>query len=563
MKKTVFYAFIMALSCVCSQLSWAGNHISISTSKGVYVQKEPIYIKAALTGLPDNTTLNLAVSLKMPSGEILFMGGNGMFGRANSLWLITNWPYSPFNVADGALPLMVAPDISMTPGEYRLRIEIYAAYTNVLIDYDESVFYLITAPYLDRIEPSKGITGDVLKVVGQGFGNLAAKVKIFVGGREATPMDVADDTIYTWVPYGAVSGQVQVSVDGALSNPVNFIVGPYIDSVSANIAAPGDKINVKGFNFDADKNRNYVYFNGIRGTVNTATATQLNVTVPDGNTGPLTVSANDMSSKPVAMTIIPVMEAVTPAFGETGQTVVISGKNFSPVPSNNYVVFNAGATSQVAAAVMEATTTTLLVRAPASETGKVLVYTDGQAAKGALTFTYPPAVDAVTPTEIVAGDTVVITGRNFDATAAKNTVVIGDETLTILSSTTGSISARLPLTAVSGPLKVIVNGVSSKESLFVTVYDTPKIQSISPSSISVASSGEVVVTGAGFLTGAAFQLTSESNVVTTLTVTLDSYSRARFKLPKGLTSGTYQLTVKRTINGRTLTSNSVALSVTP
>lgn len=563
MKKTPFYLFVIVLFCVCSQLAWAIKHISISTSKAVYVQNEPIYIQAALTGLPDNTTLNLAVSLKTPSGEILFMGMNGMFGRANSLWLITNWPYSPFNVADGALPLMVEPNISMTAGEYRLRIEIYAAYTNVLIDYDEFVFYLITAPYLDRIEPSKGITGDVIKFVGQGFGNLAAKVKIFVGGREATPMDVADDAIYTWVPYGAVSGQVQVVVDGALSNPVNFIVGPYIDSVSSNIAGPGDKINIKGFNFDVDKNKNYVYFNGIRGTVNTATSTQLNVTVPDGNTGPLTVSVNDMSSKPVPMTILPVMEAITPAFGETGQTVVISGKNFSPVPSNNYVVFNAGATSQVAAAVMEATTTTLLVRAPASETGKVLVYTDGQAAKGALTFTYPPSVDTVTPTEIVAGDNLTITGRNFDSIAAKNTVVIGDETLTILSSTANSISARLPMTAVSGPLKVIVNGVSSKESFFVTVYGAPQIQSVTPSSISATSSSEIVVTGVGFLTGVSFQITSQSNLVTTITPTLDSYSKVRFKLPKGLASGSYQLTAKRTINGRTLVSNVVALSITP
>jgi len=499
----------------------------------------------------------------MPSGEILFMGGNGVFGRANPLWLITNWPYSPFNVADGALPLVVSQDVSMTPGEYRLRIEIYAAYTNVLIDYDESVFYLVATPYLDRVEPSKGITGDVLKLVGQGFGNLASKVKIFVGGREATPMDVADDAVYTWVPYGAVSGQVQVSVDGALSNPVNFIVGPYIDSVSANVAGPGDKINIKGFNFDVDKHKNYVYFNGIRGTVNTATATQLNVTVPDGNTGPLTVSVNEMTSKPVSMTILPVMEAITPAFGEAGQTVVISGKNFSPVPSNNYVVFNAGATSQVAAAVLEATTTTLLVRAPASETGKVLVYTDGQAAKGSLTFTYPPAVDVVTPTEIVAGDTINISGRNFDATAAKNTVTIGDEVLTILSSTANTISARLPMTAVSGPLKVTVNGVSSKESPFVTVYGAPQLQSITPSSVSATSSTEVVVTGVGFLTGASFQLTGPSNSVTTLSPTLDSYTKARFKLPKGLASGSYQLTVKRTLNGRTITSNAVALSVTP
>ncbi len=563
MKKIPFYLSVIVLFCFCSQLAWAVKNISISTSKGVYVQNEPIYIQAALTGLPDNTTLNLAVSLKTPSGEILFMGNNGMFGRANSLWLFTNWPYSPFNVAEGALPLMVDSNVSLTPGEYRLRIEIYAAYTNVLIDYDESVFYLITAPYLDRIEPSKGITGDVIKLVGQGFGNLAAKVKMFVGGREATPMDVADDAIYTWVPYGAVSGQVQVSVDGALSNPVNFIVGPYIDSISSNIAAPGDKINIKGFNFDVDKNKNYVYFNGIRGTVNTATATQLNVIVPDGNTGPLTVSANEMNSKPVAMTILPVMEVITPAFGETGQTVVISGKNFSPVPSNNYVVFNAGATSQVAATVLEATTTTLLVRAPASETGKVVVYTDGQAAKGALTFTYPPAVDAVTPTEIVAGDNITISGRNFDSIAAKNTVVIGDETLTILSSTASSISARLPMTAVSGPLKVIVNGVSSKESFFVTVYGTPQIQAVTPSSISAASSTEIVVTGVGFLTGVSFQLTSQTNLVTTLTPTLDSYSRARFKLPKGLASGSYQLIAKRTVNGRTLVSNTVAMSVTP
>ncbi len=543
-------------------VSAAGQFLDISTGKQVYAQAEPIYILYNLRGIESNTSLNLSVSLRMPDDRLIFMGSDGVFGQTNPIWLLQYWPFTSIVINDGAFPVMVSSEITLMQGKYTISSAIYNAYTQTIVDYDEHDFYLVSNPYLSGVEPTQGITGDLLILKGEGFGADINKVKVMVGEREATIMEIANEEIKTWVPYGAVTGKVTVTVDGAASNSMDFKVGPYIESLSASVASPGASITLKGFNFDADKTRNFVYFNGIRGTVQTASITQLKVLVPDGNTGPVTVVVNGMNSNSANMTITPVIEGIEPQKGDVNDVVTITGKNFSPTLTNNYILFNAGATNESAATVLDATSTRLLVKAPASETGAVKVYTDGQAAQGSVTFTYPPEVYAITPQQVLAGDSITITGKNFSATKSMNTVAIGNETLTVTAAEAKKLTVRTNATTTSGTLSVTVNGSTSTGSSFITVYANPVLQGISPSTMTAGDTKtSIEITGVGFVASSTTVELIGAAKTYQIAPTIGSYNSLTFKLLATMPAGAYQTRIVRTLDGKTMYSNTTNLVV--
>lgn len=552
---------IMSFLFLFSGIAESADIVSVRTGKSVYVANEPVYILYTLQGLEAGYGLNLGMSLETPDGSVLFLGDNAQFAAWHPIWLVRNFPFSVVNIQDGQWPLMLDPSVRFVPGRYVLNAEVYDAATEVLLARSRAEFYLVNAPYVDHLEPDHGVTGDIVRIRGEKFGTNPDIVKVVMGGREATIMDINDDSVVVWVPYGAESGQVTVAVDGAVSNPVDFLVGPYVESLSKKILAPGDKLTVKGFNFDTDTNKNYVYFNGIRGTVTKATATQLDVLVPDGNTGPFSVVVNEMRSNAHPVTITPVVESLSPATGKEGDTITISGWNFNSVKTNNYVVFNAGSDDEVAATVLEASSTRLLVTVPAAETGRVSVYTDGQAATGDVTFTYPPVTTEVSPLEVMAGDSITITGLNFDDTEQRNTVMVGGQTLTVTSALPHEIKARTSVNLQSGSLTVTVNGLTSMEAQFLTVYPGPVVSTVTPSAVTAGdTSTAVVVTGVGFASGVKINL-SKDGMKYTPSVTVQDYNTLSFKMPSGVKAGSYNLTAERDIAGRVLESNVMIFTV--
>jgi hypothetical protein len=533
--------------------------MELATAKAVYVQPEPIFIACTLKGLEAGIPLDLTVTLEYPDGSLAFMGTNGIFSTVNPIWLLEDWGFFPLSIHDGQWALLSHPDNPLIPGRYVLRGEMYYSVTSTLIDHSESEFFLVDAPYLDHADPAMGITGDVIALHGMGFGTVPEMVKVVIGGREATTIDISDTIIHTWIPYGAVTGDATVTVDGAISNPIGFLVGPYIEKVSKTVLEPGATLDIEGFNFDPDINRNYVDFNGIRGTVKTATATKLKVLVPEGNTGPLTVQVNQMESGPQQITVTPVADSVFPERGEPGEVITISGRNFSPLLTNNYVVFNTGSDDEAAATILEASVTQLVVRVPPAETGDLSVYADGQKALGDLVFTYPPEIDEITPMEVVAGDSLTITGRNFHDIEARNTVSLAGETLTISSALPHTIVARTSTASFSGALSVTVNGLSNLSTPFVSVYPSPLLRAASPSSLPATDTAtQIAVTGFGFKPGLTLTLSGPGGAHTA-SVTIAGYDQLSFKLPRGLSPGTYELSVGRTVAGRPKTSNTLQI----
>ncbi len=81
------------------------------------------------------------------------------------------------------------------------------------------------------------------------------------------------------------------SIDNVILNVVGLGTPPSILSISPTTALTGASVTITGINFNTTASQNAVFFNGVKATVTTASATQLIVKVPNSAApGPVTVS---------------------------------------------------------------------------------------------------------------------------------------------------------------------------------------------------------------------------------------------------------------------------------
>src|SRR5438876_3897286 len=116
-------------------------------------------------------------------------------------------------------------------------------------------------------------------------------------------------------------------------------------------------------------------------------------------TGPIGVTSRGGTATSASnFTVItqppPTIYSFTPSQGRSGTVITLMGQNFDPAPANNQVRFNG-----VSAAVLSATTTTLLATvSPAATSGVISVTTAGGTAQSATTFGVIPITSlSITP----------------------------------------------------------------------------------------------------------------------------------------------------------------------
>ncbi|WP_420322699.1 IPT/TIG domain-containing protein [Flagellimonas sp.] len=235
----------------------------------------------------------------------------------------------------------------------------------------------------------------------------------------------------------------------------------------------------------------------------------------------------------------------SPTEGEVGTQVTISGTNFETTASANVVKFN-GTT----AAVSSATATSLVATVPqGATTGKISVAVGTQTAvssAGNFTVVEPepesPTIASFSPTEGEVGTEVTITGTNFGATAADNTVKINGTNATVSNATATSLTITVPEGATTGKISVAVAGKTATSTSDFTVIvpaPEPTISSFSPSEGEVGT--EVTITGTNFSTTA-----SENTVKfngTEATVSNATATSLTVTVPDGATTGKISVAV--------------------
>ncbi|MCW9709179.1 beta strand repeat-containing protein [Fodinibius salsisoli] len=337
---------------------------------------------------------------------------------------------------------------------------------------------------IEDISPKQGPVGTAVTITGHNFSGTASENTVTFNGTKATISNATETTLEVSVPQGATSGPVKVSASGQTATGPSFTVteAPVpqvtIDDLNPKSGPVGTSVTITGANFSATASDNAVRFNGTEATVNSASTTELVVTVPQGaTTGTVTVGVGDQTATGPTFTVTetPVPEVtiddLSPKEGPVGTAVTISGQNFSATKAENIVTFNG-----TEASISSATETTLEVSVPqGATTGPVSVETNGQTAEGpTFSVTADPdqqlAISNISPKEGPVGTTVTITGANFSATASENAVTFNGSQAMVSSASTTELVATVPQDATSGPVTVKVGSQTTTGPTF-TVGD--------------------------------------------------------------------------------------------
>ncbi len=162
-----------------------------------------------------------------------------------------------------------------------------------------NVTFNVINPVIGSLSPPNGPLGGLVRVNGSGFGTSRGSSHVTFNGVEAAylsdPSSWSNTSILLSVPSGNTTGPAAVTVDGIVSNGVQFTL---IESLSVNSMTPtvgpvGTSVTVTGAGFGATQSNSTVNF---WGTTTAAGITSWNdaqivATVPSGTTtGPVSVT---------------------------------------------------------------------------------------------------------------------------------------------------------------------------------------------------------------------------------------------------------------------------------
>lgn len=194
-----------------------------------------------------------------------------------------------------------------------------------------------------EITPKRGPAGSSFTIYGTGFSATPASNTVTVNGTAATVTQATKSRLQVTVPLTATTGTVAVTgPGGSAASAVPFTVGPTapaITSIGTTTADFGDTLTITGQRFDTAPSRNNVTINGTFAEVVSATATQLQVKVPDMgvSSGPVAVETlfgRDVTSGDLFIPPDPVLTPANLGFtgrmsvgGQTTVTQAIAGKH--------------------------------------------------------------------------------------------------------------------------------------------------------------------------------------------------------------------------------------------
>jgi hypothetical protein len=183
-----------------------------------------------------------------------------------------------------------------------------------------------------------------------------------------------------------------------------------LTSISPSSALIGKEVTIAGKYFSS-KADNAVSFNGINAEITSANISEIIAIMPEGSTdGNITVTSDGLVSNGLPYTvmqpIIPTISTLDPITGKIGQTVIITGTDFSTTPMENEVRFNG-----VQATVTESTATTITTTVPAGACTGIVTVTRDEESNGVLfTVTVSYTVTATIATDEDDGEEGALNG---------------------------------------------------------------------------------------------------------------------------------------------------------
>ena len=466
---------------------------------------------AALVTASSTTSLTVMVPAGAMTGKIS-VSVNGVPGESTSNFTVLPTPtitsFSPISGAVGANVIINGTNFSTTPGDHIVKFNnttaIVKASTNTSITTtipagsttglisitvsgvtitSISDFTILPTPTLTGFTPTGGAVGASVTISGTNFSTTPNDLIVKFNNTSAVVTSSTTTSITTTVPSGAVTGPITITVSGVTitsSSNFNILPFPTFTSFSPTDGAPGTSITITGTNFNAIPANNSVAFNGISTVVTNATTNSLSTTVPVGaSTGPISLTTSGVTiTSATNFNVLPTPSILTlsPASGAVGAIVTITGTNFDLTPTYNVITFN-GVTSLVTAS----TSTSLTTIVPSgATTGKIALTLNGVTVSSGLDFTVMPSptITSFSPVSGVVGTVINITGSNFSSDETANTVTFNGIPAVVEASSSTVLTTTVPAGAKSGPISIMVNGVTVTSLIdfeVLTIDTTPPV----------------------------------------------------------------------------------------
>jgi hypothetical protein len=341
----------------------------------------------------------------------------------------------------------------------------------------KSGFTYLPPPTITSFSPTSAGTGQTVTITGTNFTGSTA---VNFGGTAATSFTVVSATSITALVGAGTTGAVSVTTSNGIVSRggFTFIIAtpaPTITSFTPTSGKTGQVVTITGTNFTGATS---VSFGGTAATTFTiVSATSINATVAAGASGVVSVTTASGTGTLAGFTYLPppTITSFSPTSAGTGQTVTITGTNFTGVTAVNF-----GGTASTSFTVVSPTSITAVVGSGA--TGNVRVITaNGNVNRAGFTFitaiTVPPTITSFSPTKAIPGSSITLSGTGFNPTLSQNTVWIGASKATISSATPTSITARVPVGATTDYIRILNSGTqqgTQSNQFFVSSFSPSK-----------------------------------------------------------------------------------------
>jgi RHS repeat-associated protein len=421
-----------------------------------------------------------------------------------------------------------------------------------------NINFTVPPPQVAGVSPSTGPVGTQVTVNGSGFGATRGSSNVFFGNVYASVTSYSswsDTQIIATVPANAVTGPLQVGTGSSVWSNVDILFtlpNPLITGLSPSSGPEGTQVQINGIGFGATQGASTMKFNGVAASVVSWSDAQIVAVVPStASSGPVQVTEGGVGGNANIYFTVPAPQIISlsPTIGGEANPVTINGSGFHAAQGSNSVIFNgrsATATSWSDAQIVATVPS-------GSSTGPVKVYVNG-VDSNLLNYTVPSLViSSLTPSTGPVGTQVTLTGVAFGATQGTSILNFnGQPAGSIVSWTDTQIVATVPVTAASGPAKVVVNSVNSNNNVVFTV-PPPSLGSVTP--VGGALGTQVTITGTGFQTSQRDSTVTFNGTLATATSWSDT--QIVTTVPTGATTG-YLLVTVNSASGSSRTPFDVA-----
>jgi hypothetical protein len=351
---------------------------------------------------------------------------------------------------------------------------------------------------------------------------------------------ISNDSSNHGVAFGMATGSATVSAcTGAIYGSTTLTVvapDPEIAALSPSSGPVGSSLTISGAGFGAIQGASTVLLNQTPATTTSWTPSSIVVTVPNESTGNVVIQVGGVNSNPAEFIVLPTpaISSVSPASGDIGSTVQISGANFGDTQGSSTITLNGTALNVT---TWSATNITATVPTGAMTGNVIATVTNVPSNPASFTVTNVPSIFSLTPPLGPVGAPVTIMGADFSSTPGANTVTFNGLPATVTSSSSTSISTTVPSGAGTGPVIVIVAGTASNGFIF-TVLGPPNVLSMNPTAGLVGST--VAITGTNF--GSAQPSSTVAFDGVTAAITTWTSTQIVVTVPPGAKSGNVTVT---------------------